>query len=87
MKKKHGARRIKRIGRPRARRGKPRRIKLRAPSRSVGRSPKRRVRRSASPKKQLRLEAADIALLLCLFALIGGIALLLYLHYAHGLNF
>lgn len=87
MKKKHGARRIKRIGRPRAKRGKPRRIKLRSPKRAAAKSPRQRVRRTASSKKQLRLEAADIALLLCFFALIGGIALLLYLHYAHGLNF
>lgn len=57
----------------------------------IGRAQTRRrpPRRAKSPsaKKRARLEAADILLLLCLFALLGGIALLLYLHFAKGLVF
>ena len=50
------------------------------------RRPQRRAK-SPSARKRTRLEAADILLLLCLFALIGGIALLLYLHFAKGFVF
>lgn len=57
----------------------------------IGRAQTRRrpPRRAKSPsaRKRAKLEAADILLLLCLFALIGGIALLLYLHFANGFVF
>ena len=85
--KKRLSRRIKRVSRARIKRRPQSRVKSRSASRAAKKSTRARPRRASSSKKRTRLEAADILLLLCLFALIGGIALLLYLHFAKGLVF
>lgn len=52
------------------------------------RARRKTVRRSAPRRRGgARLGAADLLLILCLLALFGAAALLLYLHYAKGLNF
>ena len=85
--KKKLSRRIKRVSRARIKRRPQSRAKSRSTVRAAKKSAGKKTRRAPSQKKRAKLEAADILLLICLFALIGGIALLLYLHYAKGLNF
>ncbi|MBR3299323.1 MAG: hypothetical protein IKI64_08970 [Clostridia bacterium] len=88
MKKKLGSRRIRRVRRVKIKRRPVRRAR-RVSARPARKSPRSRPRRVKSPssRRRIRLEAADIPLLFCLFALLGGIALLLYLHFAKGLVF
>jgi len=85
--KKRLSRRIKRVSRARIKRRLPRRVKSRATPRAAKKNTGARSRRAPSSKKRAKLEAADILLLLCLFVLLGGLALLLYLHFAKGLVF